>query len=414
MKTTVILINLRFSDFYSPSLFKLVKSKGVRLVAVIDEQFKGQMGPHLLPYFDHIHVLTSVVREGYIGEFSINHLRLIVASEVNNADSVSIVCTDEFNLLNAGVLRREFSLMGATDVELLPFRDKLLMKSLLKAKGMRVPNYKLLTPSDSYYDLSRELGSYFIIKPVDSAGSHGVHLVKSAIDFARAKEKTKSFECEFEAEEYIAGKLYHVDSYTENHEIKFICANEYAFPNFDYMRGKVLASIPLDERDPLSDRLIQFTKKCLYVLGANNGVNHMEMFVKQNGEIVFLEVSARPPGAYLNLTHRINHGINLMDIDFALQSGLTMDITQAEKIEKAFFAMFPLAPGRVSALKTPLVNSRFDMIWHVDQGEAIPPDHCKNLKYKAAHAIFYANNLAQLRADFNVVKHHQAIEVVRC
>ena len=413
MKKTVILINLRFSDFYSPPLFKLVKDKGVRLVAIIDEQFKGQIGPHILPYLDQVHVLPSIAKDGFLSEFNINPLRLIVASEANHADDVRIVCTDEFNLLNAGILRREFSLMGATDIELLPFRDKLLMKSLLKAKGIRVPNYKLLTSSDSYYDIGKELGAHFIVKPVDSSGSHGVYAIKTAIDFTVCKNKTKHYECEFEAEEFIDGKLYHVDSYTENHEIKFICANEYAFPNHDYTRGKVLSSFPLDEHDELSFNLIQFAKKCLYVLGANNVVNHMELFVKTNGDIVFLEVSARPPGAYLNLTHRINHGINLVDIDFALQSGLNVNLNAERTNEKAFFAIFPLKPGRVIALKPPHVSSRFDMTWHVDQGDAISPDRCTNIINKAAHAIFYGTTLQQLRDDFNTIKHHQAIEVAR-
>jgi len=198
---------------------------------------------------------------------------------------------------------------------------------------------------------------------------------------------------------------------TRDNITQFICANEYTCPNYDYTNGSVLGSITLDDNNPLSARLIQFAKKSLKILGVKNLINHMELFLTKDNEIVFLEVSARPPGGLVNLMHKTNFGINLVDEDFFMQTGVDIEIAKLPSSDYAFWALFPLRPGKVSQLHQPIVCSRFDIQWFVNSGSVIEEQDCKNIVGKAAHAVFYNTDKNALRQDFERIKNHVAIGV---
>ncbi|TAK77705.1 MAG: ATP-grasp domain-containing protein [Gammaproteobacteria bacterium] len=412
LNKTIIFLNLRFSDFYSKNLFKRVKEEvNVRFVAVLDQQFENQIGEHIAPYLDEIYYIPSQPKDGFLAEFEIKPLRSILENELKITKNINIVCSDEFNLLNAGRLRREYGLAGHTDEELLLYRDKIKMKERLIQNGIRVPRFRLLQKRDAYKKIREEIGSVFIIKPLDSCGSHGIYPIHNENDFVQFGIKSGNYSGSFEVEEFIQGDLYHVDSLVKSNVIEFICANEYTCPNHDFTKGKVLGSIPLEENHPLCDRLIIFARKCLKTLGANNLVNHTELFVTKDNEIIFLEISARPPGGLLNLTHNINFGVNLMNEDFFMQSGIHLDIESDKYNKYAFFAIFPLQAGTIVKLNNPKVNSRVDVTWHVKEGDFIYQEYCSNIVNKAAHAIFYNDNKNTLREDFEKIKQHQSVEV---
>lgn len=412
-RKTLLFLNLRFAEFYTKHLFKAVKDNfPVRMAAVVDQQFSHRVNQHMAPFLDHIYQLPSDPKLGFLGEFDYEKLRSIVKQELACCDELRLICTDEFNLLNAGKLRDEFNLQGTPEKSLLPFRDKVLMKKLLQKEGLRVPKFRKLTTDENFSCLEKELGLPFIMKPVDSCGSHGVYLIRTETDFDQIKSNLNNEMKHFEVEEYIEGVLYHVDSYIKNNECMFICANEYTCPNNEYTNGKALGSIPLDESNPLNSRLIHFAKKCLSVLGANNMVNHMELFLTQQDEIIFLEVSARPPGALLNLTHQINFGINLMDEDFFMQSGLTLNLPQNKTNEQSFWVLFPLLPGKIVKLQTPVLQSRCEMTWFVAKDDIIDPDQCKNIVGKSAHAVVFNEDKTILKNDFELIKNYQVIQVI--
>ncbi len=411
MRKTILLLNLRFADFYSKELFSLVKEKfGCRIVAIVDQQFYQRIASHVEPYLDCVYFVEAQPKDGFLAEFDIDAIRPIVVEEMQGADDLKIVCSDEFNLLIAGRLRRELNLYGHTDEDLLVFRDKIKMKKCLQHAGVRVPRFKSISSKVSFDSIAKEVGLPFVIKPIDSCGSYGVYIIHDEaryLDFTSANHAGK-----FEAEEYISGELYHVDSQIMHKELKFICANEYTFPNYQYTEGRALGSIPLDNESELSMELMEFAWRALMAIKADNMINHMELFVTKEKEIVFLEVSARPPGALVNAMHKNNFGINLIDQDFLMQSGLDLDLQIKKKNEYAFWTLFPLLPGKIKKLNQPVVQSRYDIAWFVEQDYYVEEERCKNIVSKAAHAMFYNANKALLYQDFDLIKQHQAVEVV--
>lgn len=411
MTKTIILLNLRFSDFYSIELFKRVKQQhNVKFVAVLDQHFKEHVGEHIHPYLDEIHILAAQSKDGFLAEFDFDQLCEIVEREIDYGNEIKIVCTDEFNLLHAGKLRRKYNLTGNTDLDMLPFRDKTEMKTLLQNAGIRVPKFKTLQQDDTFESLANTLGLPFVIKPIDSCGSFGVSIVHNVSEYISAFNAIQNSTASFEAEEFIKGTLYHVDSCTKNNKITFICANEYSCPNNQYTEGHPLGSIPVNDLS-LQKSLIDFARKALAILQSNNLVNHMEIFLTEKNELVFLEISARPPGGLVNFTHQINFAINLMDEDFFLQTGLYVELPALEKKENAFWMNFPLIPGKITHLNEPRVKSRLDMTYFRKIGDIISPQECNSIVGKISHGIFYHDDMAILRNDFDTIKQFNLVKI---
>ncbi|MDR3490825.1 MAG: ATP-grasp domain-containing protein [Gammaproteobacteria bacterium] len=411
-RTTIILLNLRFSDFYSDELFRRVKEvHQVRFVAVLDQHFKDRIGNHVLPYLDKIYSLNAESKDGFLAEFNFNQLCEIVENEMDQTDEVKIICTDEFNLLHAGHLRKKYNLSGNTDLDMIAFRDKVKMKDILKDAGVRVPRFQFLKAEDSFVGLSNAIGLPFVIKPIDSCGSFGVYIIKNEADYLKFYNESENATTKFEVEEYIEGNLYHVDSCMQNNKITFISANEYSCPNHDYTKGKSLGSIPLDERSDLAQSLTGFARRALIALGSKNLINHMEIFVTNDNELVFLEVSARPPGGMINFIYPINHSINLMDMDFFMQSDLTVELPKNEKKENAFWVMFPLMSGKINKFNTPSVKSRYELTSFRKVGDIVLPEECNSIVGKMAHAVFYHKDKNILRQDFEYMRTFNLVEM---
>jgi len=213
-----------------------------------------------------------------------------------------------------------------------------------------------------------------------------------------------------EAEEYIKGTLYHVDVISDKKDIIFCEANQYSVPNLELTQGKTLASIPVAE-PILKNRLEVFAKKIIRAFRVKNMVNHIEIFVKNNAEkeLVFLEISARPPGGFINLAHRYNFGVNLMDWDLLLQGGLSIPL-EKEKTTPTFWAYFPLKEGVVKKIHHPKMNSQYDIHWHVNPGDKTTLS--KDVVKTAGYIIAHNKNNEVLYRDFDYISHFDPLEMV--
>ncbi|WP_116963046.1 ATP-grasp domain-containing protein [Fastidiosibacter lacustris] len=292
---TIIFINFRFGSFYSADLLSRVKQLGDhRIVAVLDDYFKENIPHEFEQQLDHIYNTSTQLKYDFLYEFNYDELKRIILNEMQQfaQNEIVLICTDEFNLLAIGKLRDEFDLWGAKYDDLVKCRDKLMMKDLLHSKGIRVPKcmhfnqIRDLTSKEAYEVICHQISSNIIVKPIDSCGSQGVYHIQTLDEFAAFHRKNEWQASTYEIEEYIQGKLYHIDSVTENGETVFLEASVYSCPNHELTQGKVLASKPVIRDQYLKNRLHEFAQKTLEALNIRHCVNHMEVF-EQNGELVF-------------------------------------------------------------------------------------------------------------------------------
>lgn len=408
MPRTILFVALRYTEFYSADLLERYKNEhGVRIVACVDREALGKISAPVKQAVDAIHVLPSTHRLDFWPVFAQEDVEAVLSTErvAFPEREISIICCDELNLTMVGSLRRKHGMRGPSDEELRKFRDKLLMKRLLRDNGIRVPQFSafdaqaFLAGKTSWGDLVDKVGPRFVIKPVDAAASRGIEVIGSQQQLAAYCRQIDP-ECRLEIEEFVDGKLYHVDSFTQEGRQLFHVVSEYTCPNADFAKGSVLGSINLPPQDPLRDRLVDFAARVLQTLQPTNLCSHMELFVTAS-EVVFLEVAGRPPGAAVCRSHLLGCGVNFMDIDFKVQTGQPLD-PLVDAGGHAFWAYVPKLPGKVSCLDDPALHSPFDLQWRVRENELVLPS--STVLDVAAVVVASNASYEQLRRDFEYVR----------
>ncbi len=211
-----------------------------------------------------------------------------------------IIAFSENLLVVASQLRQRFDIPGPGIEETQLVKDKVLMKTRLQEKGIRVPQFARLPKALSNEvanKLISKIGFPVIIKPVDGASSIGVSRVDNQQQLQDKIATLAESHYEWEIEEFIEGDIYHVDGLVDkNGKMLFCTACRYINTciEFDHNSplGGVMAHYDSDEYKGIE----AFTQQSLSALNFKRCPFHLELFVTKDNEIVFLEVAARVSG----------------------------------------------------------------------------------------------------------------------
>jgi hypothetical protein len=194
------------------------------------------------------------------------------------------------------------------------------MKRHVAAGGVRVPEHLPVERALDAADLLARHGQ-IILKPRAGMGSVGVHRVSSRDELRALDARGFSGEGSYEAEEYIEGDMYHVDSVVVAGRplvgipSLYLDSNEY-FPVGGQNRTVVLDSGR--RRDVLED----FNRRVLAQLPWFSGVTHLEVFVGRDEQPVFCEVAGRPGGGGIVPAFQHRYGVDLHLLTALPQLGL--------------------------------------------------------------------------------------------
>ncbi|MEU8518278.1 ATP-grasp domain-containing protein [Streptomyces sp. NBC_01216] len=376
MKTVVVISTRGFGVFRHDLL---VEPDQVRFVGIFSEQDSANVSPEEREYFHAIHVVPcglddpSYTESSIADPASVRALVRELASECGPGE-LTLHCFDERNLLLTGELREELGLSGPTYDDLLPYRDKCLMKERLAGTGLRVPKFGRFDAEAhaadpaAYLDrITAEVGLPFVLKPVDAASADGVYKVFSAEEFhALPADLGRSYEYE----EHIDGTMYSVNLVTRSGETVFGGVTEYLVNSTEVQKGRVNADINLIDSDPRVPRMVAFAETVLDALGRLDGGSHLELFHTKDDELVFLEVGARFKGLAGLAAMQENYAVALLNLAFEIEAGLSSRPWDQEQMY-CFDAVIPKRPGVVAELLDPDVESDFTMKWKVENGEEI-------------------------------------------
>ncbi|MGW3661826.1 ATP-grasp domain-containing protein [Streptomyces sp. NPDC005141] len=226
-----------------------------------------------------------------------------------------IVGVSEFDLLAAAELRTALGVPGWGTDYVTRFRDKTVMKRWIGYAGIRAPRYLGLTAEATAAAVLAPTaglpGLPLILKPRDGAASRGVRLVRGEEELAAALGDIGPEALQgYEAEEYVEGRIHHVDGIRWGGRFHFVTVSEYVNTCLDFNGGTPLGSVLLD-RGSLHEQLTGFAADCLDALELWDGPFHLELILTETGEPVFLEVGLRPGGAGVPFLHRDLFGIDL-------------------------------------------------------------------------------------------------------
>lgn len=225
----------------------------------------------------------------------------------------AIEALDDFDVETAADLREHLRLPGLGSSLARHFRDKLAMRAVAEAQGVRVPPFSRVFNYDDLRDFMARVPPPWLLKPRSQASSMGIRRLQDSEQFWRTLDELGDEQSFYVLEQYVPGEVFHVDSLVKDGEVIFAAASGYSRPPLNvYQDGGVFVSRTLDRAAALTQDLLTANRQVIRALGLPRGATHCE-FLKANadGQLYFLECAARVGGA--NIAEVVEHatGVNL-------------------------------------------------------------------------------------------------------
>ncbi len=211
-----------------------------------------------------------------------------------------IECLWEPGVVLAAQLREEFGVDGLDVSSAQRFRDKESMKHALDQVGIRTPRHVAADNVADVWTAVQDIGYPVILKPIAGAGSADTYRVGSN-DELRAVLPLLRHVAVVSVEEFVDGEEYTFDTITIDGNIAYFNIAWYrprplVARSNEWISPQVIALRDVDL--PEFEGAIEMGRRVIETLGFNTGFTHMEWYRKADGEIVFGEIGARPPGAH--------------------------------------------------------------------------------------------------------------------
>lgn len=412
MKTIIVISTRGFAAFRHDLLIDPANARFVGLFSQHDEK---NVTPALRGFLDQVHILPCGTADATVAQSSYvdpGHARELIGRVLSDPASgeVTLHTFDERNMLLAADLREEFGLPGLRRADVLPFRDKCLMKDRLVAAGIRVPRFGRYDVAAAAADraayfrqITGEVGLPFILKPVDGNSADGVYQISSPEEYSEVPAELGR---PYEYEEFVDGTIYSVNIVSRDRTSLTAGVTEYLVNSSAVREGRVNADINLIDTDPRVPRMIAFAEGVLDALGWPDGASHLELFLTPGDEIVFLEVAARFKGLAGVAAMQRNYGVALVNLAFEIEAGLRSRPWDEEQIY-CFDAVIPKKRGVIERLVAPDIESEFGITWKVREGQVLGQG--ESLGDNGGVFLVWNKDYDVLYRDFERLAHYQPI-----
>ncbi len=211
-----------------------------------------------------------------------------------------VECLWEPGIVLAARLRAALGTPGLLPEQAVAFRNKETMKQVLDAAGIRTPRHVACTTAAACWEAAELIGFPLILKPIAGAGSadtyrvHGIEELKVALGRLRHVP-------EVSVEEFVDGEEYtfdtiSIDGVPAYYNIAWYRPRPLVARSNEWISPQVVALRNPDQPELAGG--IQMGYEVLQALSYETGFTHMEWYRKADGEVVFGEIGARPPGAH--------------------------------------------------------------------------------------------------------------------
>ncbi len=250
------------------------------------------------------HDLSPVAKHALAAYFRVNlgneNETLAKVAEIASKVRIDRVeCTWEPYVILAARIREMLRLPGMNVQQVLPFRDKELMKRALDRAGIRTPKHASTTTKDGVRQAASQIGFPICVKPIAGAGSADTYRVDDAKQLEDVLNRLGHIS-EVSVEEFIEADEFTFDTVCVDGEIKFFNICQYRPRPLIARQLSWISPQTLTIRDvhhPFYESGVKMGYDVIKALGFQSGFTHMEWYRKSNGEAVFGEIAARPPGA---------------------------------------------------------------------------------------------------------------------
>ncbi len=223
-----------------------------------------------------------------------------------------IVPLDDYDVLTAAELREHFRLPGLGVTHGRYFRDKLAMRTQARRIGLPVPEFTPIFNYDQLRAFMDRVAPPWVMKPRAEAGAMGIKKVYSAEEVWRWLDRLGDGQSYFLLEQFVPGRVYHVDSIVSEGEVVLATPHEYAQPPLNVAHeGGVFVTRTMRRDSPDAQAILALNRQMIAGFGMARGVAHTEFIRAEDGRFYFLETAARVGGANIEELVAAAVGVNL-------------------------------------------------------------------------------------------------------
>ncbi len=232
----------------------------------------------------------------------------------------AVVARSEGDVLRAARLRELLDVPGQHWDSAQAFRDKVLMKTILRERGIAVPDFAAVRVLLDLFGFVREHGYPVVVKPAYGSGSTGTRVLRDEADLTALLRD--GLPDHAEVERFVEGDMYVVDGLVAQGRVTAAFVSRYLNDCLSYRTGAYLGSAQLTWDDPLVPRLTAYASRVLDALPTPECTTfHLEVFRTPDDRLVLCEVASRTGGALTAAAIRACSGFDLDERWFAAQLG---------------------------------------------------------------------------------------------
>ncbi len=210
-----------------------------------------------------------------------------------------VECLWEPAMVLAARIREALGVPGLTVDQTIPFRDKERMKQVLDAAGIRTPWHSRARTAGEVRSAASQVGFPLIVKPISGAGATDTYRIDSAEELERIIPRLVDVP-EVSVEEFIDGEEFTFDTVSAGgrvlyENIAFYRPRPIEEKKHQWISPSSICLRDIDAPELQAGRRMGYA--VLQALGFRTGFSHMEWYRRADGEVVFGEIGARPPGA---------------------------------------------------------------------------------------------------------------------
>ncbi|WP_237409195.1 ATP-grasp domain-containing protein [Streptomyces sp. M2CJ-2] len=272
-----------------------------------------------------------------------------------------VIALHEADLLRAARLRERLGLPGAWHADVLPFRDKALMKARAQKAGIAVAPYVQPRTTEQARRFAAAQGFPLVFKHRHGFNSVGLRILRDEAAFEEClKDAYGAGEREdVLLEGFVPGRMCHVDGFVADGRPAVAWPSQYQYDlaSFASDPGPRI-DVTLDRDDPLTPRLLNFAEKVLATLTPEGSrlrdyAFHMEVFHTPDDQLVLCESACRSGGAKIREVFHTLFGVHLGEYAARAEAGHTRSEAMRELTETSGLPAPRCMSGQMLTMKRP-------------------------------------------------------------
>ncbi|MFG2402789.1 hypothetical protein ACGFR8_00385 [Streptomyces brevispora] len=243
-----------------------------------------------------------------------------------------VVALHEADVVRAAGLRERLGLDGAWSADVLPFRDKALMKELAVRAGVEVAPHIVAATADEVRDFAGRQGFPLVFKERAGFNSVGLRVLgdEDALAHCVGEEFSGPPREDVLLEAFVPGRMCHIDGLVVGGRVAAAWPSQYQYDLSSFAADPgPRVDVTLDIDDPLTPRLLDLTDQVLTALKPQGSrlrdhAFHAEVFHTPDGRLVLCEIACRSGGAKIREVFLTLFGIHLAEYVTRAEAGLPL------------------------------------------------------------------------------------------